>query len=133
MKNSTSVPTEHPEFIYRVAVNVSPNGIVQKNIFKNSVASVTDKHFIIAKNNYNMKAVHVDRHLVGGELHANVGFEILSGSGWCLEDAIEETYEFIKELIVSEFFKKTAKLNAMLVAMKENEPLVTERDTNEYD
>lgn len=133
MKKSKSIPIEHPEHIYRVVVNVSPEGSVQKNIFKNVVSSATDKHYIIAKNNFHLKAVHVDRHLIGGDVRAAIGFELFSGSGWCLEEAIEETYERIKGLIVSEFHKKTAKLNAMLVALKENEPLVTERDTNEYD
>ena len=129
---SKDAPIEHPKHIYQVVANVTHDGSVQKNIFKSEVSSVTKKHYIIAKNSHYLRAVHVDRHLIGGDVSADISLDFCIGRGWCLEEAVEETYERIKELMVSQFFKKLNRLNVMLVALKEKEPLVTERDTDEF-
>lgn len=132
-KSRTAQPIEqYPEHLYRVCLSVMPDGSFQKIIIKNDVGGITPKHYIITKNNHNLKAVHVDRHLVDGDTHASVNLDFSQGSAWCQEDAVEETAERIQAHILKKLQEAKAKIDTMVYTLEMKDPDVTKRDANEF-
>lgn len=127
---------EKPEYIYKVVIVVGSDGQVQRNLFKNKVSSITDKHYIIPKNLHNGRALHVDKPLLGddqgGEVNRSVTFGFAYATTWCYEHAIKKTSERLKTILINSIEEEIHKMNNMLQFLKEKEPVVTERDTAEY-
>ena len=122
-----------PTHIYKVVLNVSPDGSYQHNIFKSRVDSATKKHFILKKNYYRTRAEHVDRALIGAEPDIAVTLGFTKGSAWCLEGDVQATIKAIRTKMLAELFKEENRLADMRFAVRTGTPTVTERDTNEFD
>lgn len=126
-------PAMNPTHIYKVVVNVTHDGSYQHNIFKNRVDSVTKKHYILGKSFWRTKAEHIDRELIGAEPTTSIDLVMASGKGWCLEADIQLTINSIKDELQEGIKQAEADLLTMRRSINHKEPLVTHRDTNEYE
>ncbi len=124
---------EIPEYIYKVFLNVTPDGSFQKNIIKNRVDKITSKNYIIAKNTYHIRSVHVDRDLVGGDVNVSIGIGFSKAVAWCTEEAIDETAERVRQALLQGLEDAGNSIFRMETSVTVNNPDVTERDTTEFD
>lgn len=122
-----------PEHIYKIVLGLMGDSF-QLNVYKNKVSKTTDKHYIIAKNNWHNRSVHVDRSVVESmEVSSNnLQLTFLSFSTWAKEDGIEEAKAKLHDAMERAIEKLETTLNEVKATFKE-EPVLTERDTTEFD